>query len=69
MGRRPARVALDPAGRDRLAAGARRQALRFSWDATVDGLLDSYRAARLAALDTRVIEPVDATRLMRAAGL
>ena len=64
-----ARVALDPAGRDRLAAGARRQALRFSWDATVDGLLDSYRAARLAALDTRVIEPVDATRLMRAAGL
>ena len=41
-----ARVALDPVGRDRLAAGARRQAMRFSWDATVDGLLRSYRAAR-----------------------
>lgn len=64
-----ARVALNPAARDRLAAGARRQALRFSWDATVDGLLAAYRAARAAATAPRVVEPVGAQRLLPAAGL
>ncbi|HEY5879861.1 MAG TPA: D-inositol-3-phosphate glycosyltransferase [Nakamurella sp.] len=44
-----ARVILDPAERDRLSIGARQRAARFSWDATVDGLLDSYRAARSGA--------------------
>jgi D-inositol-3-phosphate glycosyltransferase len=63
-----ARVVLDPAVRDRLAIGARQQALRFSWDATVDGLLAAYRAARVAALSSRVVERLDAERLMRVAG-
>lgn len=40
-----AQIALDPAERDRLSIGARQQAAQFSWDATVDGLLASYRAA------------------------
>jgi D-inositol-3-phosphate glycosyltransferase len=41
-----AAVTLDAPRRDRLSVGARQQAAQFSWDATVDGLLRSYRAAR-----------------------
>jgi D-inositol-3-phosphate glycosyltransferase len=41
-----AQVALDPGERDRLSVGARLRAGQFSWDATVDGLLAGYRAAR-----------------------
>jgi len=63
-----ARIALDPGARERLSAGARRQALRFSWEATVDGLLASYRAARSRALSARIVERFDAERLMRVAG-
>jgi D-inositol-3-phosphate glycosyltransferase len=63
-----ARIALDPGARDRLAAGARQQALMFSWEATVDGLLASYRAARSRALSARIVERFDAERLMRVAG-
>lgn len=63
-----ARVALDPAVRDRLALGARQHALRFSWDATVDGLLGAYRAAKSAALTSRIVERFDAERLMRVVG-
>lgn len=37
--------------RRRLAAGARPHAQSLSWDATVDGLLDSYRAALAAPRD------------------
>jgi D-inositol-3-phosphate glycosyltransferase len=33
------------AGRELLAAGARRHASRFSWDRTVDSLVDAYAAA------------------------
>ncbi len=40
-----ARVVLDPGERDRLSVGARHRAAQFSWDATVDGLMASYRAA------------------------
>lgn len=35
----------EPARRDALAAGARAQAERFSWDRTVDGLLATYAEA------------------------
>jgi D-inositol-3-phosphate glycosyltransferase len=35
-----------PAALDRLAAGARAHAARFSWDRTADGLLVAYREAR-----------------------
>jgi D-inositol-3-phosphate glycosyltransferase len=38
-------LALDPIERDRLSRGAVRHAARFSWDATVDALLDVYAAA------------------------
>ncbi|GGM15298.1 D-inositol-3-phosphate glycosyltransferase [Nakamurella endophytica] len=38
-------VVLDPARRAALAAGAVRHAARFSWEATVDGLLETYRRA------------------------
>ncbi len=34
----------DPARRERLGIGGRRHALRFSWDATVDGLLAGYQS-------------------------
>jgi len=40
-----ARVMLDPATRERLARQAPAQAARFSWEVTVDGLLDSYGRA------------------------
>lgn len=63
-----AEVLLDPAVRDRLAIGARRHALQFSWDATVDGLLGAYRAARAGALSSRIVERFDAERLMRVVG-
>ncbi len=36
---------VSSAERSRLAAGARAHAERFSWDRTVDGLLQSYRTA------------------------
>jgi D-inositol-3-phosphate glycosyltransferase len=36
----------DPAGRERLSRGAIRHAAKFSWDATVDALLEVYRGAR-----------------------
>ena len=38
-------VILHPVRRAALARGARAHAVRFSWDVTVDGLLDSYRKA------------------------
>ena len=63
-----AEVVLAPSVRDRLAAGARRHALQFSWDATADGLLAAYRAARAGALSSRVVERFDAERLMRVVG-
>jgi D-inositol-3-phosphate glycosyltransferase len=37
----------DRAGRARLSAGAIAHAARFSWDATVDALLDVYRGAQV----------------------
>ncbi len=40
---------LDPGRQQALAAAAPRQAARFSWDRTVDGLLDSYSRAVHAA--------------------
>lgn len=48
---RLAQVVLDPAHRARLAAGAPGQAARFSWEATVDGLLASYRRALTPSID------------------
>ncbi len=36
----------DRAGRERLSRGAIQHAARFSWDATVDALLDVYRGAQ-----------------------
>ncbi|WP_328841305.1 D-inositol-3-phosphate glycosyltransferase [Nakamurella leprariae] len=39
------RVCLEPATRERLAGAAVRHAARFSWEATVDGLLEVYRRA------------------------
>ncbi len=63
-----ARVALDPVARDRLAAGARQQALRFSWEASVDGLLAAYRAARSGALSARIVQRFDAERFIPVAG-
>jgi D-inositol-3-phosphate glycosyltransferase len=63
-----AQVALDPAERGRLSGGARQQALRFSWDATVDGLLAAYRSARATALTSRFVEPFRGERRFRVAG-
>jgi D-inositol-3-phosphate glycosyltransferase len=51
-----AAIALDPAERDRLSVGARRRAAQFSWDATVDGLLASYRAAHGAREDNGQVQ-------------
>jgi D-inositol-3-phosphate glycosyltransferase len=36
----------DEAGRERLSRGAVAHAAGFSWDATVDALLDVYRGAQ-----------------------
>ena len=55
---RLAAVVLDPARRARLAAAAPRHAARFSWDSTVDHLLESYRRAARAM----VLEPAGVTR-------
>ena len=63
-----ARIALDPVVRDRLAVGARQHALGFSWEATVDGLLAAYRAARSGALSARIVERFDAEQLIRVVG-
>jgi D-inositol-3-phosphate glycosyltransferase len=49
-----ASVLLDPARRAALSAGAPGQAARFSWDRTVDGLLDCYQRALFAAAPARV---------------
>jgi D-inositol-3-phosphate glycosyltransferase len=38
-----------PSVRDRLSAGARRHAARFSWESTADGLLAAYQEARALA--------------------
>jgi D-inositol-3-phosphate glycosyltransferase len=38
-------VILDPAKRERFATAAPLQAAKFSWEVTVDGLLDSYQRA------------------------
>jgi len=40
-----AAIALNPMRRARMAAAARRHAEVFSWDATVDALLDVYQRA------------------------
>ena len=45
---RLASVLLDPARQADLAAAAPAQAARFSWDRTVDGLLESYQRALIA---------------------
>ncbi len=73
-----ARVALNPAERDRLSVGARERAAGFSWDATVDGLLAGYRAARRHGIGhgvdrrapTRIAERIDpdGIPLVRVAG-
>ncbi len=42
-------IALNPVRRARMSAAARRHAERFSWDATVDALLDVYRRAAAPA--------------------
>lgn len=47
-------VLLDPVRRARLGAAAPGQAARFSWDRTVDGLLESYQRALFAAVPVRV---------------
>ena len=44
-----ARVLLDPDRRGAMAAAAPRQAARFSWERTVDGLLQTYERALWAA--------------------
>jgi D-inositol-3-phosphate glycosyltransferase len=51
-----ASVVLDPAKRARLAKAAPSQAAKFSWEVTVDGLLDSYGRA----LSGSAPEPSDA---------
>ncbi len=48
---RLADVVLDPARRARMAEAAPRQAARFSWDVTVDGLLECYARARAGYAD------------------
>ena len=47
------RLLSSPGELSRLAAGARPQAERFSWDRTVDGLLASYRTALASPLVAR----------------
>jgi D-inositol-3-phosphate glycosyltransferase len=49
-----ASVLLDRDRRRAMAGAARRQAVRFSWDRTVDGLLDTYARALFAAALLRV---------------
>ncbi len=51
---RLASVLLDPSLRSTLAAGAPVQAARFSWERTVDGLLESYHRALFAGAAVRV---------------
>jgi len=45
---------LDPVRQAELSAGAPVQAARFSWERTVDGLLDSYQRALLASAQVRI---------------
>ena len=47
-------VLLDPDRRAAMAAAAPRQAARFSWERTVDGLLQTYDRALWAATAARV---------------
>ena len=47
-------VLLDPGRRASMAAAAPRQAARFSWERTVDGLLETYDRALRAAVPARV---------------
>jgi D-inositol-3-phosphate glycosyltransferase len=49
-----AEVLLDPVRQAELSAGAPVQAARFSWERTVDGLLDSYQRALLASAQVRI---------------
>ncbi len=49
-----AAVLLDPGRRAALAAAAPAHAGRFSWDRTVDGLMESYQRALFAATPVRV---------------
>ncbi|MDQ2737075.1 MAG: D-inositol-3-phosphate glycosyltransferase [Actinomycetota bacterium] len=49
-----AEVLLDPVRQAQLSAGAPLQAARFSWERTVDGLLDSYQRALLASAPVRI---------------
>jgi D-inositol-3-phosphate glycosyltransferase len=59
-----ARVILEPGERDRLSVGARRRAAQFSWDATVDGLMDSYRAALAGQRTDGRPEPASLARVV-----
>ncbi|SDO42692.1 D-inositol-3-phosphate glycosyltransferase [Nakamurella panacisegetis] len=51
---RLAEAVLDPRRQARLAANAPAQAAKFSWDRTVDGLLESYDRALFAAAPVHV---------------
>ncbi len=56
---RLAEVVLDPDRRARMAEAAPRQAARFSWEVTVDGLLDCYARARAGAAAAEYLEAPD----------
>ena len=51
---RLAEVAMDPQRRAMLAAAAPAHARRFSWDATVDGLVECYRRAAWSAVPVQL---------------
>ena len=56
------------AGRELLAAGARRHAAAFSWDRTTDALVDAYAAA-MAEMRAGRPEGLPADRIRSAVGL
>jgi D-inositol-3-phosphate glycosyltransferase len=60
-------VVLDPAKRQRMSAAAPVHAAKFSWEVTVDGLLDSY--ARALRGPERTVDHQLEPRVLRAARL
>ena len=61
-------VLLDPVKRQRMSAAAPIQAAKFSWEVTVDGLLESYRRALSGAWST-AHEPAAEQRALNPARL
>ena len=62
-------LVLDPVQRQRMSLAAPVHAARFSWEVTVDGLLDSYARALRGDQNRSAATPVPVPRVLRTADL